>query len=126
MLQLALLFGGFHERTSCGKCTASGHHWLEQGTCLLPDFTFMQIYTYLTESRCKAFDSESIKTFKSLRPRNILQMNLYKTLPCTTCSRKYILYIRAHVSASMKDNVYITMDQQLGEVFGSKCTSVAG
>ena len=34
-------------------------------TCLLPGFTFMHIYTYLTESNCKTFDSEGMKAFKS-------------------------------------------------------------
>ena len=36
-------------------------------TCLLPDFTFMHIYTYLTESKSKTFDSESMKAFKSIK-----------------------------------------------------------
>ena len=34
---------------------------------LLVDFTFMDLYTYLVESKDKSFDKESLKSFKSLK-----------------------------------------------------------
>ena len=33
----------------------------------LKDFTFMDLYTYLIESRDKEFDHKSLRTFKSLK-----------------------------------------------------------
>ena len=35
--------------------------------CVLSDFTFMDLYTYLVESKDKWYDKESLKSFKSLK-----------------------------------------------------------
>ena len=35
--------------------------------CLLINFTFMDLYTYLMETKDKSFDKESLKSFKSLK-----------------------------------------------------------
>ena len=101
-----------------------------KSTNLLPDFTFMHLYTYLTESKNKTFDLESIKAFKSLKAYKYFAANyIQDTSLYYFGSEEKVLYIRARVSASMKADtypVYVTMDQQTGEVFGGKCTCVAG
>lgn len=90
----------------------------------------MHIYTYLTESKSKTFDSESMKTFKSLKAYKYFADGFVRGTSLHYFGpEKKVLYIRAHVSASMKAAVcpvYVSMDQQSGEVFGGKCTCVAG
>ena len=70
----------------------------------------------------KAF--KSLKAYKYFAANYVQDTSLYYFGP-----EKKVLYIRAHVSASVKADtypVYVTMDQQTGEVFGGKCTCVAG
>ena len=40
---------------------------LVKDLCVLSDFTFTDLYTYLVESKDKSYDKESLKSFKSLK-----------------------------------------------------------
>ena len=85
----------------------------------------MHLYTYLTDSKNRTFDSESMKAFKSLKAYKYFGAKYVLYFG----PEENVLYIKARVSASMKANaypVYETMDQQTGEVFGGNCTCVAG
>ena len=75
-------------------------------TCLLTDFTFIHIYIYQAESKGKTFDSNSIKTFKSLKVFTYFTDGFVQdTSLYYFGSGKKIVYIRAHISACMKVSV---------------------
>ena len=96
-------------------------------TSSLPDFTFMNLYTYLTESRDKTFDADSMKAFKSLKAYKYFADGFVQN--ASMLSDNSVLYIRAQVTASLTSKVYpvwVGMDQNSGEVYGGKCTCVAG
>ena len=62
----------------------------------LKDFTFMQLYHYLVNSRDKTFDKDSLKAFKSLKAYKYFSDNLVQNVWLNEVEGKDLVIVRGY------------------------------
>ena len=96
---------------------------------LLVDFTFMDLYTYLVESKDKSFDKESLKSFKSLKGYRYFSDGFVQNVWVHELGTSKYTYLRCHCFASLTVKtiytVYVCMSRN-GTVYLAKCQCKAG
>ena len=95
----------------------------------LPDFTFMNLYCYLVESKDKTFDMESLKAFKSLKAYKYFADGFIQNVCIHPVDGTDYLYVKCLCYPSQKAQsytVYICLHKTTGEIYSAKCACVAG
>ena len=95
----------------------------------LKDFTFMDLYTYLIESKDKEFDHKNLRSFKSLKAYSYFKDELVRNVWMSPIQGTEYIYARCHCMASLTAKkvytVYVCLNTE-GVVFSAKCICKAG
>ena len=94
----------------------------------LKDFTFMDLYTHLIESKDIKFDHKSLRSFKSLKAYLYFKDELVRNVWTSLIQGSEYIYVQCHCMPPLIAKVY-TVDVCLnteGVVFSTKCICKAG
>ena len=96
---------------------------------VLSDFTFMDLYTYLVDSKDKSYDKESLKSFKSLKGYRYFSDEFVHNVWIHELPTGKYLYLHCHCFASLTIKkfyaVYVCMSRK-GTVYLANCQCKAG
>jgi len=104
---------------------------------LLKDLTFMDLFTYLVESKDKTFDHSSMRAYKSLKGYQYYSDGYVQNVwisPITEtgvngASSNDLLIVKCHCFSSLKASttypVYLCLSNK-GDVYAAECKCVAG
>ena len=104
---------------------------------LLKDFTFMDLFTYLVESKDKTFDHSSMRAYKSLKGYQYYSDGYVQNVwisPITEtgvygASSNDLLIVKCHCFSSLKASttypVYLCLSNK-GDIYAAECKCVAG
>ena len=95
----------------------------------LKDFTFMQLYHYLVNSRDKTIDKGAMKAFKSLKAYKYFSDHLVLNVWASSEEGEDIVVIRGYYHSSLKSKTTYTayvVPRTSGDVLAAQCKCVAG
>ena len=76
---------------------------------MLFDFMFMDLYTYLVESKDKSYDKESLKSFKSLKGYRYFSDGFVQNVWIHKLPTGKYLYLHCHCFASLSIKKFYTV-----------------
>ena len=76
-------------------------NWVKDSSAL-KDFTFLDLYTYLIESKDKEFDHNSLWSFKSLKAYSYFKDELVRNVWMSPIHGTECIYARCHCMVSLK------------------------
>ena len=110
-----------------GPLSSYGGEW-KKDLSPLSDFTFMDLFTYLVESRDKTFDHGSMKAFKSLKAYRYFADGYIQHAWATEVCRDLVI-VRCYCFSSLKSAktypVFVCLGRN-GDVYSAECKCVAG
>jgi len=112
-----------------GKLSCFNGDW-KRNLSLLSDFTFMDLFTYLVESKDNTFDQGSIRAFKSLKAFRYFADGYVQNVWATEVNQASdLLIIRCYCFSSLKCGttypVFVCLSRN-GDVYSAECKCVAG
>ena len=112
-----------------GKLSCFNGDW-KRDLSLLADFTFMDLFTYLIESKDNTFDQGSMRAFKSLKAFKYFADGYVQNVWATKVDQESnLLVIRCYCFSSLKSGttypVFVCLSCN-GDVYSAECKCVAG
>ena len=112
-----------------GKLSCFNGDW-KRDLSLLSDFTFMDLFTYLAESKDNTFDQGSMRAFKSLKAFRYFADGYVQNVWATEVNQTSdLLIIRCYCFSSLKCGttypVFVCLSRN-GDVYSAECKCVAG
>ena len=113
--------------SNSGPLSSYGGEW-KKDLSPLSNFTFMDLFTYLVESRDKTFDHGSMKAFKSLKAYRYFADGYIQHAWATEVCRDLVI-VRCYCFSSLKSAktypVFVCLSRN-GDVYSAECKCVAG
>jgi len=111
-----------------GKLSCFSGDW-KRDLSLLSDFTFMDLFTYLVESKDNTFDQGSMRAFKSLKAFRYFADGYVQNVWATEVNQASdLLIIRCYCFSSLKCGttypVFVCLSRN-GDVYSAECKCVA-
>ena len=112
-----------------GKLSSFNGNW-KRDLSLLADFTFMDLFTYLIESKDNTFDQGSMRAFKSLKAfKYFADGYVHNVWAAKVDQKSDLLIIRCYCFSSLKSGttypVFVCLSVS-GDVYSAECKCVAG